>query len=80
MTPEQFTYWLQGFTEISGEQPTKEQWQVIKDHLQIVFHKVTPQRDRDLVPYIPTPHITPLEITPNGTGTKPWGSQPEIIC
>jgi uncharacterized circularly permuted ATP-grasp superfamily protein len=33
MTPERFTYWLQGFAEISGDQPIREQWQTIKDHL-----------------------------------------------
>ena len=45
MTPEQFTYWLQGFVEINGNPPTPEQWQIIKDHIQTVFHKVTPVRD-----------------------------------
>lgn len=33
MTPEQFAYWLQGYAEISGKQPTESEWQVIKDHL-----------------------------------------------
>ena len=84
MTPEQFVYWLQGFVEIrEAEQVglTKREWDIIKDHLQTVFHKVTPQRD--LIgsdPY--RPHITPLEITPNGTGTPPWldPNRPQIIC
>jgi hypothetical protein len=44
MTPEQFAYWLQGYSEIAGDAPTKEQWQVIQDHLKTVFHKVTPER------------------------------------
>lgn len=44
MTPEQFTYWLQGFVELNPDiQPTKEQWQMIKEHLQTVFKKVTPE-------------------------------------
>lgn len=44
MTAEQFAYWLQGFVELSADtkQPTEEQWQAIKDHLQTVFVKVTP--------------------------------------
>lgn len=44
MTPEQFAYWLQGFTELSPdmEQPTAAQWKAIKEHLQTVFVKVTP--------------------------------------
>jgi len=44
MTNEQFTYWLQGYAEICGTEPTAEQWQIIKDHLQTVFVKVTPRR------------------------------------
>ena len=43
MTAEQFVYWLQGSAELHGTAPTDEQWQVIKDHLQAVFVKVTPQ-------------------------------------
>ena len=48
MTPEQFCYWLQGFFEISmdlGQRGlTPQQCQVIQDHLQLVFDKVTPNR------------------------------------
>lgn len=43
MNAEQFAYWLQGFVELNGHAPTPEQWQSIKDHLQLVFKKVTPQ-------------------------------------
>jgi hypothetical protein len=43
MTNEQFCFWLQGFIEIGNpEALTKEQVQIIKDHLQLVFTKVTP--------------------------------------
>lgn len=43
MTNEQFCYWLQGFIEISNpETLTKEQVQIIKDHLQLLFKKETP--------------------------------------
>lgn len=45
MTPEQFAYWLQGFTEISGKTPTEKEWGIIKDHLSLVFLKVTPNRN-----------------------------------
>ena len=45
MTPENFIYWLQGFLEIQNpEQITKEQIQIIKDHVGLVLHKVTPNR------------------------------------
>lgn len=43
MNPDQFTYWLQGFVELTGGQmPEEEQWKSICDHLQTVFKKVTP--------------------------------------
>lgn len=45
MSPEQFAYWLQGYTEITnGQQPDATQWQIIVDHLKSVFHKETPER------------------------------------
>lgn len=50
MTPENFTYWLQGFSEICGQTPSKEQWEIIKDHLNLVFNKVTPNRIVDSAP------------------------------
>jgi hypothetical protein len=41
----QFVYWLQGFSEINGgAAPTQEQWNIIQDHLNLVFMKVTPDR------------------------------------
>ena len=59
MTPEQFCYWLQGFAELNGEQPTQEQWKAIRDHLQTVYHKVTPPFNQPLAPQY-TPNIGPL--------------------
>lgn len=44
MTPEQFCYWLQGYAEMGSPAPNEEQWQIIKDHLQLAFKKVTPER------------------------------------
>ncbi len=41
MNAEHFAYWLQGFAEVHGEPPTAEQWAIIKEHLQLLFHKVT---------------------------------------
>jgi hypothetical protein len=41
MTPEQFAYWLQGYVELHGEEPTTAQWDSIKEHLSTVFIKVT---------------------------------------
>lgn len=45
MTSEQFTYWLQGFFEISNQHTLDEnQVKIIRDHLDLVFTKVTPKR------------------------------------
>jgi len=45
MTSEQFTYWLQGYFEISDSKMlSSRQTQIIKDHLDLVFNKVTPDR------------------------------------
>jgi hypothetical protein len=45
MTPEQFTYWLKGFYELNEPESINEkQTLIIKDHLDLVFGKVTPNR------------------------------------
>lgn len=46
MTPKQFAYWLQGFVELNDAPPTPEQWQAVRDHLALVFEKVTPPSQR----------------------------------
>jgi len=48
MTPEQFCYWLQGMLEGNPNltKLSKDQTQIIKDHLETVFTKVTPTRTR----------------------------------
>lgn len=47
MTTEQFAYWLKGFFEIENPKGSLDERkvQIIKDHLNLVFHKVTPNRD-----------------------------------
>lgn len=53
MNTEQFAYWLQGYSEISGgRMPTESEWQIIQDHLKICFVKKTPDR---IVPAIGYP-------------------------
>lgn len=43
MTPENFCYWLQGFFEISNSPIlTEAQVKMIRQHLALVFNKVTP--------------------------------------
>lgn len=41
--PLHFCYWLRGYTEVTeAKLPSKHQWQIINDHLNAVFTKVTP--------------------------------------
>jgi len=48
MTAEQFAYWMQGFSELTGdEMPTPAQWKMMKEHLATVFVKVTPPLNAD---------------------------------
>lgn len=46
MTPEQFVYWLQGFYELAliGDYALTKRETIIRDHLQKVFCKMTPNR------------------------------------
>ena len=66
MNYEQFAFWMQGFFETAN--PTainKEQTKIIKDHLNLVFTKVTPDYNK----------YTPLTITTCGTGGSATTSQ-----
>lgn len=68
MTAEQFTYWMQGFSELNSEPPTAEQWQMIRDHLQTVFHKVTPDYTAfkwaaEMCDTASAPRLSPLPTT-----------------
>jgi hypothetical protein len=41
LKPENFTYWLQGFFEISGATTlNEEQVKIVKEHLEMFFEKV----------------------------------------
>ncbi len=72
MTAEQFTYWLQGFFEMSppGVVLTAEQSKMIREHLATVFQKVTPPLS--LPGTWPVPQIQPL--------TSPDIYRPTITC
>ena len=50
MTPENFAYWLQGYFELidDGLPLTNTQVEIIKDHLALVFTKVTPDRTNNV--------------------------------
>lgn len=46
MTPSDFCFWLTGFYELQNpKQLTELQTKIIKDHLDLVFHKITPDYD-----------------------------------
>lgn len=79
MTSEQFVYWLQGYVEMGGDTPNPEQWQMIKDHLALVFDKQTPQ----LPPrFDPKPTIPPA--TPDASRRYcvdfPWDPRSKGVC
>jgi hypothetical protein len=66
MTPEQFTYWMQGYVELNnGAQPTAEQWQMIQEHLKTVFHKVTPPYPQPPSVFGPLPTPLPNDLQDN---------------
>lgn len=63
MTAEQFAYWLQGFAELNAQPPTAEQWQSIRDHLALVFNKVTPTYGPVVAPFVQPKWTQPFEET-----------------
>lgn len=51
MNDQQFAYWLQGFAELTGDTPpTAAQWKSIREHLNTVFTKVTPNVGSPRIP------------------------------
>jgi len=71
MTPEQFVYWLQGYFELTDDTDRlSKREHIIRDHLNEVFEKRTPN------PMIYK--TTSPDIPPNYTG-DPFG-QKKIIC
>lgn len=66
MNENQFVYWMQGFVELNpNAMLTLTQWQIVKDHLALVFKKETPDRqvDNRRIP-LPVPP-RPTEPFPN---------------
>lgn len=68
MTAQEFCYWLQGFCELGGTPPTPEQWRSIRDHLALVFNKVTPAGPKAPLPQVP---IMP-SYEPRWGELRPW--------
>lgn len=68
MDAQQFCYWLQGFAELNnGTPPSDMQWKAIRDHLSLVFNKVTPSypglNPNWQIDVIKTPPASPYTIT-----------------
>ena len=80
MTPEQFTYWLKGFMEIANPTHlTTKQLEIVKDHLDLVFDKKTP--DRNTVGWTPDWTVMPGTTTPVLPYTYPdLNDRTTIIC
>lgn len=43
MEAEQFCYWLKGYVELDGSLPSEDKWNMIIQHLDLVFLKLTPK-------------------------------------
>ena len=55
MSPQDFTYWLQGFFELSNSDTlTESQVALIREHLELVFNKVTPEHHEKETPELPS--------------------------
>jgi hypothetical protein len=64
MTAEQFVYWLQGFMEVADpKELNKTQTTQIKNHLNLVFDKQTPDVSLPMIQREEPFRITPYQIT-----------------
>lgn len=94
MTPQEFAYWLQGLFEIADPKTLDEkQTAIIKEHLQLVFKKVTcpakpaaqPQRPINDPLVSPAPFVRPTfpsfpDCYPGMPTKHPLPQLPEILC
>lgn len=71
MTTESFCFWLQGYFELGGDNLSPQQVQIIKDHLALVFNKVTPKYDLGTT-------TTPQDQTYCGKSFPTWSGNPPI--
>lgn len=76
MTPEQFVYWLQGFLETSNPiSINATQTRQIKDHLNLVFEKVTPTTVVET-----TPPLNIIQPKPYNYNSGPDNINTTILC
>lgn len=85
MNSETFTYWLQGFVELSdSDNISEKQWLVIKDHLKLVFDKKTPDRSepktmstQDIIDALHRPK--PIDLIGKNFDSTFWINNPTVI-
>jgi hypothetical protein len=75
MTADQFADWLQGFAELNAEPPSAEQWQSIRDHLNVVSTKATPNRS-----YKNPINDGAIWADPNSSAARALAEQSRTIC
>lgn len=82
MNSETFVYWLQGFVEIANTDTISEkQWQIIKDHLKLVFDKKTPDRSDNILKQItPTTPNTDWKRLSDLIGKEVDWSKVQVTC
>lgn len=84
MDPLSFAYWLQGFVELHGAPPTPQQWEVIKEHLALVFTKVTTKAVTPAAaprnPFQPPFGSVGDSILPGATYCAPVGEGGTLLC
>jgi hypothetical protein len=69
----QFAYWLQGFAELSGDEPpTPAQWKSMREHLALVFQKVTPPVGAPPLKK-PSDFIPVWDVPPGARRAPPYG-------
>jgi hypothetical protein len=84
MTPQEFTYWLQGYMEVADPETIGEkETAMIKEHLALVFNKVTTTIKEDVpfcspkegtgTPFVPPPFEPYIPPAPN---IQPWDTLP----
>lgn len=76
MDPLAFAYWLQGFFELRDDRQkglSERQTQIIEDHLDLVFYKITPNRNDPK----PTKQPTYCSKTDNMKSSDGWEKEYE---